>query len=257
MAKDCVNLLTIADGYGDSTAVPAWYPDYIKWPELIALMTCDVTLTNCSRYGAGNEYITNCLRENINQQDCVLIQWAQPNRLDLVLDHQDTFWTDTIAADPVYNNNKVSVGSDQFWLSSASTAVPVREYHEKFISIRQHQLRSQLYIDYATLLLKQHNIEFKFMLTENSEYLAHIEATNWIWHDPWQGMRNFRTRSKYFDLDLGLNQPIPLIFFEFIKLFIMPQVNLPWRNNIQIAAVENMLYRKYNQALEHRPDDTN
>lgn len=257
MAKDCVNLLTIADGYGDSTAVPAWYPDYIKWPELIALMTCDVKLTNCSRYGAGNEYITNCLRENINQQDCVLIQWAQPNRLDLVLDHQDTFWTDTIAVDPVYNNNKVSVGSDQFWLSSASTAVPVREYHEKFISIRQHQLRSQLYIDYATLLLKQHNIEFKFMLTENSEYLAHIEATNWIWHDPWQGMRNFRTRSKYFDLDLGLNQPIPLIFFEFIKLFIMPQVNLPWRNNTQIAAVENMLYRKYNQALENRPNDSN
>ena len=254
MAKDRVNLLTIADGYGDTIAVPAsWYPDYLKWPELIQLMTHNVALTNCSRYGAGNEYITNCLQENIKHQDCVLIQWAQPNRLDLVLDHRDTFWTDTIAADLVYNNNKVNVGSDQFWLSSASTTAPVREYHEKFISIRQHQLRSQLYIDYATLLLKQHDIEFKFMLTEDSEYLAHIDPTNWIWHGPWHGMRNFKKHSKYSELDFGLNQPIPLIFFEFIKLFIMPQVNLPWRNNTQIAAVENMLYRKYNQALENRP----
>lgn len=254
MAKDYVNLLTIADGYGDTAAVPAsWYPDYIKWPELIALMTCNVTLTNCSRYGAGNEYITNCLRANVNQQDYVLIQWAQPDRLDLVLDHQDTFWNDTIATDQVYNNNTVNLGTDQFWLSSASTTEPVREYHDKFISSRQHQLRSQLYIDYATLLLKQHNIEFKFMLTENSEYLAHIDPTNWIWHNPWHGMQNFRTHSKYSELDFGLNQPIPLIFFEFIKLFIMPQVNLPWRSNIQIAAVENMLYRKYNQALENRP----
>lgn len=252
-----MNLLTIADGYGDSVAVPSWYPDYIKWPELVALMTCGVNLTNLSQYGAGNEYIVNCLRHNIENQNCILIQWAVPSRLDLVLEHQNSFWPTAIAADPVYSNNIIKVGADKFWLSSASTIDPVTDYHTKFISTRQHQLRSQLYIDYATLLLKQHNVEFKFMLTENSNYLAHVDTMNWVWHDPWQGMNDFRKHSKYFDLDLELNQPIPLIFFDFIKTFIMPQVNLPWRNTAQISGIENMLYRKYNQALENRPNDSN
>jgi hypothetical protein len=187
----------------------------------------------------------------------VLVQWARPDRLDLVMSHQDNFWNDTIAGDNVYKNNIVDVGLTKFWLSSASTTAPVKEYHSKFISIQQHQLRSQLYIDYVTLLLNQLNINFKFMLTADSKYLADNLQKDWLFHSPWHGMDDFRNHSKYAALDLGLVQPIPLIFFDFIKIFIMPQVDLPWRNNIQIAAVENMLYRKYNQALENRPNDTN
>lgn len=252
-----MNLLTIADGYGDSVAVPPWYPDYIKWPELIALMARDINLTNLSRYGAGNEYIVNCLQHNIKDQNCVLVQWAIPDRLDLVLDHQTDFWPSIIATDPVYNNNFISIGEDKFWLSSGSTVESVIEYHDKFISLRQHQLRSQLYINYATLLLNQQNIEFKFMLTEDSTYLKGLSQHNWLWQGPWQGMNRFRNYSKYAELDLGFVQPIPLIFFDFIKTFIMPQVNLSWRNDAQIAGIENMLYRKYNQSLKNRPNDSN
>ena len=43
-----LRLLTIADGFGDSRAVPAWYPDYIKWPEIIRWMTRDIELCNLS-----------------------------------------------------------------------------------------------------------------------------------------------------------------------------------------------------------------
>jgi hypothetical protein len=95
------------------------------------------------------------------------------------------------------------------------------------------------------------------MLTDDSAYLEGLQQHNWLWQSPWQGMNRFRNYSKYAELDLGLVQPIPLIFFDFIKTFIMPQVNLSWRNNVQIAGVENMLYRKYNQALKNRPNDSN
>ena len=68
MAKS-INLLTLADGFGDSIACPSWYPEYTKWPEIIKLMTKGVNLINLSRYGAGNEYITHCLKENIKNKN--------------------------------------------------------------------------------------------------------------------------------------------------------------------------------------------
>ena len=108
-----MKLLTIADGFGDSSAVPLWYPNYIKWPEIIKLMTKGLSLTNLSKYGAGNEYIIQCLKNNLENKDSVLIQWAIPNRLDLVLSHDSDhtkFWQTQIASDPVYYNNIVQVG---------------------------------------------------------------------------------------------------------------------------------------------------
>ena len=162
-----MKLLTLSDGYGDSIAVPSWYPKYWKWPEIIKLMTKGLDLNNCSRYGAGNEFIVNQLKQNINSADIIMIQWAQPDRLDLVLSHTNPdFWNNVISTDSVYNNNVVECGKNKFWISSGSTTEPVQTYHTQFISLKQHQLRSQFYIDYATLLLKQHNIEFKFMLTD-------------------------------------------------------------------------------------------
>ena len=105
-----MKLLTLSDGYGDSKAVPAWYPKYWKWPEIIKLMTKGIELKNCSRYGAGNEFIVNTLKQNIDSADVVMIQWAQPNRLDLVLtQNNNNFWSKVIASDPIYNNNIVNV----------------------------------------------------------------------------------------------------------------------------------------------------
>jgi hypothetical protein len=77
-----------------------------------------------------------------------------------------------------------------------------------------------------------------------------IKNNNWLWHAPWQGMSDFISKSKYSELDLGLVQPIPLVAFDFIKNYIMPTVNLPWRSNREIDAVESMLYRKYQEATK-------
>lgn len=248
-----MRLLTLADGYGDSVAVPSWYPKYWKWPEIIKLMTKNVQLNNCSRYGAGNEFIINQLRENVNNADVVMIQWAQPNRLDLVLDHKNSsYWDQIIANDPVYHNNVVNCGDIKFWISSASNAPAVREYHQKYICYKQHQIRSQIFVDYAKLMLEQRGIDYRFMLVVNDEYLN--TDAKWICHEPFKGMHDFRHKSKYSELDLGVVQPIPLVMFDFIKQYIMPDIDLQWRNTREINAVENMLHRHYREALKKRDD---
>jgi hypothetical protein len=246
-----MKLLTLSDGYGDSDATPVWYPKYWKWPKIIELMTKSLDVTNCSRYGAGNEFIVNQLKQEIDSADIVIVQWAQPDRLDLVLDHNNpTFWNSVIANDPVYNKNIVLSGPDQFWISSGSKIAAVQEYHQKYITKRQHQLRSQVFIEYAKLLLENRNIDYRFMLVENSSYL-NVEA-NWICHEPFKGMNDFRYKSKYQDLEIGIVQPIPLVAFDFIKQYVMPSIDLHWRNNKEIDAVENMLYRHYQESVENK-----
>jgi hypothetical protein len=247
-----MKLLTISDGYGDSVAVPSWYPKYWKWPEIIKLMTKGVALNNCSRYGAGNEFIVNQLKNNINSADVVMIQWAKPNRLDLVLAHPDSkFWKDVIASDQVYHNNVVECGNNKFWISSGSQTEAVREYHQQYISVKQHQMRSQIFVEYAKMLLEHHDIDYRFMLVDDSEYLG-IDA-NWICHKPFKGMNNFRYKSKYRELELDITQPIPLVAFDFIKQYIAPSIDLQWRSSREIDAVENMLYRHYQEAVKNKP----
>jgi len=245
-----MKLLTLSDGYGDSIAVPDWYLKYWKWPEIIKLMTKGLVLDNCSRYGAGNEFMINQLKQKINQIDVAIIQWAQPNRLDLVLAHDNpNFWYTVIASDPIYNNNVLDCGSDRFWLSSSSKTDAVKEYHQQYISTKQHQLRSQIYVEYAKMLLEQREIDYGFMLVEDDEYI-NVDA-NWLCHEPFKGMNGFRHKSKYANLELGITQPTPLVAFDFIKQYIMPNINLPWRDNRDIDAVENMLYRHYQEAIKN------
>ena len=249
-----MNLLTLADGFGDSVSVPKWYPDFYKWPEIIQLMTTRVSLTNLSRYGAGNEYILQCLRKNFKGNETVIVQWAVPERLDLVMDHSTTFWMDQISNDTVYSDNVVSLDADRYWLSSGSKSSGVLEYHQKFISLRQHQLRSQMFIEHATLLLEKHSIPYKFLLTWDSEYLKDStqDLKNWCWHSPFKGMHSFRKISKYSGLDFNFTQPISLIQFDFIKQFVMPVLDLQWRNDREIVAVENLLYKKYQEAAKNK-----
>jgi hypothetical protein len=67
-------------------------------------------------------------------------------------------------------------------------------------------------------------------------------------------MHDFKRKSKYSDLDLGIVQPLPLVAFDFIKKYIMPSIDLQWRNSREIDAVENMLHRHYQEAIKNRND---
>lgn len=254
-----MKLLCVADGFGDSKIMPSWYPDFYKWPEIINLMTRGVELTNVSRYGAGNEYIAQCVREHYQSAHTVLVQWAIPNRLDLILNDPDDFWDAEIALDPVYRENVVVLGNHRYWITSASQNPHVRAYHQKYIKHQQHQLRSQMFVEHVTLLLTSAGINHGFLLTWNSDYLQQTvkDTTSWYWHDPFQGMHSFRYRSKFASIDFGMTQPCSLVQFDFIKQFVMPRLALPWRNQKEIDAVENMLYRKHMTAVENKKNDTN
>lgn len=248
-----MKLLTLADGYGDIDSVPAWYPKYHKWPEIIKLMTRGVDLNNCSRYGAGNEFIVNQLKQHIDSADMVMIQWAQPNRLDLLLAHnKPDYWNSVIASDSIYSNNIADCGSNKFWLSSNSLTPAILDYHNQCISLAQHQSRSQIFVEYAKLLLEQRGIDYRFMLVADSEYLD-VDA-KWIWHEPLKGMINFKSKSKYQHLNLNMIHPLPLVAFDFVKQFVMPSIDLQWRDTREIDAVENMLYRNYQEAVKNRND---
>lgn len=248
-----MKLLTISDGFGDSGAVPNWHGKFWKWPKIIEMMTKGLTVINCSRYGAGNEFIVANLREYIDQADKVIIQWVRTNRLDLILSNSNSkFWDDVIASDPMYKDNVVACGANNFWLSSGSTAQAVQKYHQQYASVEQHQLRSQIYVEYAKLLLESQGIDYRFMLTDNSEYL-NVNA-KWICHEPMKGMHEFRKISKYRDVDLGFVQPTPLIAFDFIKQYVMPSIDLQWRNSRDIDAVENILHKHYKEALANKND---
>lgn len=249
-----MNLVCISDGFGDSRACPDWYPDFIKWPTLIGLMSQGVNVVNLSRYGAGNEYIANCLLDYVknNPVDYVLAQWTIPNRLDLMLAHEPAeleYWRQVRVQDSVYRNNTVTLNSQDWWLTSGSQAAD--DYHKKYISLQQHQSRSQMLIDYVRLWLNERGTSAEFMLSLCQEY--QLDTQQWIWHRAWQGMHEFRFSSKYAELDLGLTQPMSLIQFDFIKQFIMPRLNLNWRSEQELSAVEAMLYRKYKVAKENKP----
>jgi hypothetical protein len=245
-----LKILTLADGFGDSWACPSWFPDFYKWPKILGLMTKNTEILDFCRYGAGNEYMVNCLQHNHAQANIVLAQWASPYRLDLLLDHAPDViqeWRDEISHDQTYHDNFQTIGDKKWWISSASKTKSVIEYHRKYISRTQHQLRSRIWIEYAHKLLS--NRTHGFLLTVDSAYLQGIavNSENWVWHEPWGGMGTFRYHSRYRDLDLGITQPIPLIHFDFIEQFIMPKFDLNWRNQTEIKAVEQMLLRKYNQ----------
>jgi len=113
-------------------------------------------------------------------------------------------------------------------------------------------MRSQIFVEYAKMLLEQRNIDYRFMLVDDSKYLN--VAANWLCHEPFKGMSDFKSKSKYANLDLGILQPTPLVAFDFIKQYIMPSIDLPWRDHKEIDAVENMLYRHYQEALKNRND---
>lgn len=248
-----MKLLTIADGFGDSSAVPKFYPKYWKWPKIISLMTKGLSLIDCSRYGAGNEFIVSQLKQHVGSVDRAIVQWAKPDRLDLILSNNlPDFWKEVIDSDPVYKDNVVMCGDNTFWISSDSKTDAVKDYHKRYISLKQHQSRSQMYVEYAKLLLESSNVDYRFMLTENSQYL-NVNA-NWMCHEPFKGMSDFNRKSKYYHLDLGFVQPIPLVAFDFIKQHIMPSIDLCWRSDKEIDAVENMLYKHYQEAVKNRND---
>jgi phospholipase C len=128
----------------------------------------------------------------------------------------------TIQQDDVYYDNFITSSKNRrYWCSSASRLPFVNEYKNS-IPDSQHIDRSrmiQLGLAYA---LTRANVSWKYLFTYNSLWAADnfISDDHTIWHS----QEEFRTVSKYKDLDVGEIQPVSSIHLDFLEQFILPQL---------------------------------
>jgi hypothetical protein len=212
-------ILTISDGNGVDT-------DFKKWPMLLKLLTLKThNVLNYSVIGASNEMIFMQLSEAVknNKLNFAVVQWTIPQRIDLVA---DSFWEDQARIDPVYHFNLINNNNKKWWVTSASTNIHIKEYHNKYIKDWQAVQRSQTYMIAAAELLKFYNIDFTFSLCYAFNFIDPqidiLNSYNWAWHAPNQGISEFRHTSKYLTYDYQKPQPHPLIGLEWIEQVLKP-----------------------------------
>lgn len=211
-------IVTAGDGFSANHIWP-------MWPHILQMTTVDTDVVSLGRIGAGNEYIFNSVLAAIDQPtDLVIVQWAMSNRLDLIVDTPAKMAV--VGQDPVYNENIY----DNWWLSSASTQDYVRRYHTEYIGTIQSRLRTKNYIISLAAILKSRKIPFLFTTTYTSEHYPNrdIDWTDWVWHEPGQGMQEYSLLPEFKDTRLTQVQPSPLVHLTWLQQVLKPQVDLTW-----------------------------
>lgn len=146
-------ILCFGDGYAANHIWP-------EWPAMIRALYPEVQHENFGQIGAGNEFITSAIvQAHIVSPDAFfLVQWALPQRFDKLL--QDDSWLTTIANDPVYHFNQVSLGEQTWWLSSHSKQDLVQHYHKVYVQNKQADNRSYNFKYLVENLLRSQAIFF-------------------------------------------------------------------------------------------------
>lgn len=208
---------------GDGFAANHIWP---MWPHILQMTTVNTTVTSLGKIGAGNEYIFNSVLDHINHHrtDLVIVQWAMCSRLDLLVDSAEKntiILADTVYSENVYNN---------WWLSSASTQQYITTYHRNYIGYQQHLLRTKNYIISLAAILNQRGIPFKFTNTYSSELYPDLDIdwTDWLWHEPGQGMQEYSLQSKFTSTRSDQVQPSPIVHLEWIQEILAPTLDLTW-----------------------------
>lgn len=210
-------LYTAADGYGCNHIYP-------MWSELLARIL-NIEWINLSVMGAGNEIIATQVIEAVEREpdpaDTLwVVQWSQPKRLDLQVDLKNQELLSRIKSDPVYSKNFVTTKKNRtFWVSSASEQEWVRE-HNNLILQAQHDSRARMYQLAATYVLEQRGADYRYMFTYDPYWSRNnlLDDAKCVWHS----MYDFKTASKYADLDVGEIQPVSSIHLDFLERYILP-----------------------------------
>jgi hypothetical protein len=212
-------IVTAGDGFAANHIWP-------MWPHILQMTTVDTEVTSLGAIGAGNEYIFNSVLNCINNviPDLVIVQWAQSNRLDLILDTDHKI--EIAKVDPVYNENIYN----NWWLSSASTQPYVKTYHCDYISGTQSKLRTKNYIISLTAILEKRNIPYLFSTTYASEHYPdnNINWDKWVWHQPGQGMQEYSLLPRFNDIRLTEVQPSPLVHMQWVLDVLRPNLAVEW-----------------------------
>jgi len=207
-------LLIISDGNGVDS------DNFKKWPFYLKLLTAKtLNIINRSVVGSSNELMLLQLAQTVKQEkiNYAIIQWTTPNRVDVIATE---FWKKEAAKDQAYYWSLAESNNKQWWVTSGSKNVHIRDYHDKYVGPWHAAQRTQSSMLAAKELLTFHKIEFVFSLCYDFSFIfpydSIIESYPWAWHYKNQGLSSFRNISEYKDYDKGLPQPHQLIGYDWI-----------------------------------------
>jgi hypothetical protein len=241
------NLLVISDGNGvdGSDSVKG---DTVRWPRYLKLLSPSLNIINKSVVGGGNEIMFMQLAQVINQNniDYAIIQWSVPRRLDIVANE---FWLHQAEIDPTYSFNIVNAGGEDWWVTSNSFNKYVKEYHNNYIGYWQAAQRSQSYMLAAAHLLEKHNIKYKFSLCYQFDFIYPLKDSmsnlNWVWHESYKGISEYRHTSQYAYLDAGTPRPHTLIHLDWIDKVLAPACDFIDYDSKRYYNMEQFILKKY------------
>jgi hypothetical protein len=190
--------------FGDGFATGHIWPE---WPQILQALLPDYQVINTAGIGAGAEFLVSGFVDCIPDMhsSTVIFQWPQHQRFDKLV--EDDSWQHIISNDSVYYFNTVADCSDRkWWLSSASNAKEVQQYHAQYVQKNQGLNRSRVYqtlVDHTALALDCKIIHTSTQEEENFSRLLQFLATR---------------QSEV--------QPSPIVHFYWLMEQVLPRVDI-------------------------------
>ena len=204
------------------------------WPQLLSRLLDDAEIDNYSEIGAGNEFICNrvidaCGKKNY---DIVLVQWAISKRLDVINSQQNNI-SKHIFKDVKYNkkHSNIKVNNRTWWLSSNSQIDYVQNYHNNYITMEQHKLRSINQMKLVELYLKQKKIPNFIFFSSYKLDIIDVPESNvldwslWCVDEQGAGMQEYGKKffSRYATKEA---QPHPIIHLNYVTEILLPRLDI-------------------------------
>lgn len=202
-----------------------------EWPQILAALLNNLDIRLISGIGAGNEFLIHGLLSCDVRDQVVIFQWAQPDRLDKII--EDSEWKNVAQSDPVYNFNLYQQNDKLWWLSSASGLDCVRQYHDFYIQKQQALTRLQ----------DQKKLVRGYLESQNCRYLEYSTSQQ----DQYSKLGKFK----------GLRghevQPSPWVHLNWLIEFVLPGLSIEYDKNRLvrlITAVKNTTWIAYDSDRE-------
>ena len=197
-----------------------------EWPQILQALVPTMPVTVVSGIGAGNEFLVSSLLSEEPDQDIVVMQWAQSDRFDKIV--QDQQWEGIARDDMVYGENFYNLDGDRWWLSSGSQASEIQRYHSFFVQSRQCSRR----------LRDLQKLVQGFLVSRSCSYLAISTPSQ----------DTFSRQSRFQAIRGDQVQPSPLVHMIYLQEMILPHLPVqidPVRADRLNAVLRNTDWRPY------------
>jgi hypothetical protein len=215
-------IITAGDGFAANHIWP-------MWPMMLQQSTLDTRVISLGKPAAGNEFIFNSVLYAIENKtpDLVIIQWAQCQRLDLVVDSSTK--RNIALNDEIYYHNLYRVEDKEWWLSNASKQKYVTDYHDFYIGQQQAISRTRNYVISMAAILTNKGIPYKFTSTYDTEFDLKT-WDHWAWHEHRRGMEHYSKQQRFAETRGGQIQPSTLVHQTWVDEILKPQLDmLEWK----------------------------